>query len=268
MVLRRDLADVECRRRCRGPGRRPRVGRARRWSAPGRRRSASRRRRTGARRPRGRPASRSPRPRRPAAGRRRGAGSSAVSSQAVSMVASRNSSLATSARRKPVLVVRPRIAVSSRAATRPRRAASRSAPCDDDLAQHRVVRRADDLAALEGVVDPGGRGPAHDRGGAGLRQEAVEGVLGVDPGLDGVPVEADVVLGEAAAARRRPPAAAAGPGRGAPRGSRWRARRAGHHDDRLGDRVLDLQAGVHLEEVDLAGSSASSSRNSTVPAFT
>ena len=44
------------------------------------------------------------------------------------MVASRNSSLATSARRKPVLVVRPRIAVSSRAATSARRALSRSGP--------------------------------------------------------------------------------------------------------------------------------------------
>ncbi len=29
--------------------------------------------------------------------------------------------------------------------------------------------------------------------------------------------------------------------------------RAGHHDDGLGDRVLDLQPGVHLEEVRLAG---------------
>jgi len=39
------------------------------------------------------------------------------------MVASRNSSLATSARRKPVFVVRPRIEVLSSASTSARRAA-------------------------------------------------------------------------------------------------------------------------------------------------
>ena len=45
------------------------------------------------------------------------------------MVASRNSSLATSARRNPVLVVSPRMPVASSASTSARRAVSRSGPC-------------------------------------------------------------------------------------------------------------------------------------------
>ncbi len=60
---------------------------------------------------------------------RLGGSTVAWSSQAVSMVASRNSSLAASARRKPTFVVSPRIAVSSSAATSARRADSRSGPC-------------------------------------------------------------------------------------------------------------------------------------------
>src|SRR6478672_3476806 len=48
-----------------------------------------------------------------------GSSTTLASSQAVSMVASRNSSPAASTRRNPRLVVRPRIAVSSRAATSP-----------------------------------------------------------------------------------------------------------------------------------------------------
>ena len=129
------------------------------------------------------------------------------------MVASRNSSLAASTRRNPTLVVKPSTAVSSSAATSARRAASRSRAVGDDLAQHRVVGRGDDLAALQRRVDPRrSAGPAHERGRAGLGQEAVEGVLGVDARLDGVALEPQVVLGErqllargdrGAAARRR-----------------------------------------------------------------
>ena len=66
----------------------------------------------------------------------------------------------------------------------------------DHLAEHRVVRRADDLAALQRLVHPGPGRPAHQHGRAGLGQEAVEGVLGVDPGLDGVPGQAEVGLAE------------------------------------------------------------------------
>ena len=54
-----------------------------------------------------------------------GAGTSLRSSQAVSIVAARKSSDDTSARRKPVLVVMPRIAVSPRASARTSIASSR-----------------------------------------------------------------------------------------------------------------------------------------------
>ena len=100
---------------------RPRPARA------GRRRASRRRPRTGRAVDRGRRRLR-PRGRAAARGRARApsTASGVRSSQAVSMVASRNSSEATSARRKPTLVVSPRIAVSSSAATSARRAASRS----------------------------------------------------------------------------------------------------------------------------------------------
>ena len=117
-----------------------------------------------------------------------GAGTSWWSSQAVSMVASRNSSLATSARRNPALVVRPRIAVSSSARDQRPPGGLAVGAVRDHLAEHRVVRRADDLAALERVVDPHASVGHRTRlRRAGLRQEAAEGVLGVDPRLDRVP---------------------------------------------------------------------------------
>ncbi len=80
--------------------------------------------------------------------------------------------------------------------------------------------------------------PAHLRRRTCLGEEAAEGVLGVDPRLDGVALAAHVVL-------------------------RQRQRLAGGDDqlqldqvqpcDGLGDRVLHLQPGVHLQEVELAG---------------
>ena len=69
-------------------------------------------------------------------------------------------------------------------------------PVHDHLPEHRVVRRRDHLPAPERGVDAGPCRPADERRGAGLGQEAVERVLGVDPGLDRVPVEVDVVLGQ------------------------------------------------------------------------
>ncbi len=62
------------------------------------------------------------------------------------------------------------------------------------------------------------------------------GVLGVDPGLDGVALRTHVVLGQPEAAPLRDPEL------------------KGHEvepGDGLGDRVLDLQPGVHLEEEEL-----------------
>ena len=129
----------------------------------------------------------------------------------------------------------------------------------DDLAEHRVEGRAHDLAGLEGGVDADtagsglrsttvgalgeGRGrPSHQLGGAGLRQEAAEGVLGVDPRLDRVPLDGDVVLGEAERLAGGHPELQL---------DQVDALAADPHD-LLGDRVLDLEAGVHLEEVDLA----------------
>ena len=119
----------------------------------------------------------------------------------------------------------------------------------DDLAEHRVVGGGDLLARDECVVDahPGAlaldaRRPAHQRGGAGLGQEPAEGVLGVDPRLDRVALEGDVVLGEAERLT----------------GGDLQLQRdqvdplAAHPRHLLGDRVLDLEPGVHLEEVELA----------------
>ena len=112
------------------------------------------------------------------------------------MVASRNSSPAASARRKPTLVVSPSTAVSSSASTSAAAGGLPVGAVHDHLAEHRVVRRGDDLPALQGGVDADrsssgssvGAAGQRTRGGAGLRQEAVEGVLGVDPRLDRVPV--------------------------------------------------------------------------------
>ena len=69
------------------------------------------------------------------------------------MVASRNSSLATSARRNPAFVVSPRIAVSSSAATSARRAASRSGPCAMTLPSIGSYDVLTTWPALERVVD-------------------------------------------------------------------------------------------------------------------
>ena len=110
----------------------------------------------------------------------------------------------------------------------------------DDLGQHRVVVAADRRPAAQPRIDPQARAgglhqPEHRSAGG---QEPGRGVLGVHPRLDGVPVHLDVVL----------------------RGGQLLPRRnadlpldevpAGDH---LGDRVLDLQAGVHLHEEELVG---------------
>ena len=95
------------------------------------------------------------------------------------------------------MVVSPRIAVSSSASTSARRAASRSAPWAMTLPSIGSYDVLTDLPALQRVVDAGAAsGQRTSVGRAGLRQEAAEGVLGVDPGLDRVPVDGDVVLGE------------------------------------------------------------------------
>src|SRR5262249_26856628 len=72
----------------------------------------------------------------------------------------------------------------------------------------------------------------------GMRQEAVGGILGVDPHLDCVTADRDVLLAEA---ERR----AVGNGE-----HLAEEIDAGHE---LGDGMLDLDAGVHLDEEEVAG---------------
>ena len=65
----------------------------------------------------------------------------------------------------------------------------------DDLGQHRVEAGADHGAGDEARVHPdagAGRSARAGRHGAGRGQEAAVGVLGVDAGLDGMAVEADL----------------------------------------------------------------------------
>ena len=80
---------------------------------------------------------------------------------------------------------------------------------------------------------PGRRSPHIDP--AGLRQEAGIGVLGVEPDLDRVALQAHLLLGERQRLAARDPELP------------FDQVEAG---DRLGHRMLDLQAGVHLEEVE------------------
>jgi hypothetical protein len=102
----------------------------------------------------------------------------------------------------------------------------------DDLAQHRVVPGADLLPTVQRGVHPRPRRPPHGSRQSGLRQEPVVGVFGVDPGLDGVPADRQVVLGE----RQRQ----------ALRDQQLQGDQilAG---DEFGDWVLDLQPGVHFQ---------------------
>ncbi len=99
----------------------------------------------------------------------------------------------------------------------------------------RVVAGGDDRARPGTRVDPdsgtAGLGVVADA--AGVGEEVGEGVLGVDPALDGVAPQGDLVLREA------------------------QRLAFGHPDhgvhqvqaaDQLGDRVLHLQPGVHLQE--------------------
>jgi hypothetical protein len=108
----------------------------------------------------------------------------------------------------------------------------------DQLADQRIVVGRDRIAGIERGIDAHAQAARRvivgdlARGG----REGL-GVLGVDPALDGVAVDHDVLL-------------------------RKRQRRAGgdadllaHQvdaGDHLGDRMLDLQARVHLDEVELA----------------
>ena len=130
--------------------------------------------------------------------------------------------------------------MSASARSSARSAAGSVAGVGDDLGQHRVVLAADDGAGRQAGVDPdtGARrlGQVEHRSPGG--QEAAAGILRVDAGLDGVAVQGDVVL------RDRQLLA------GGDAHLQFDQVDAGDH---LGDRVFDLQAGVHLHEEELVG---------------
>ena len=110
----------------------------------------------------------------------------------------------------------------------------------DHLGQHRVVVAADHHAVGEARVDPdaGPPGVADGQHRSPGGQESLRRVLGIHPGLDGVPDQSDVVLRERQLLPRCHPHLQLDqvePG------------------DHLGHGVLDLQAGVHLHEEELVG---------------
>ena len=109
----------------------------------------------------------------------------------------------------------------------------------DQLREQRVVVDGDRAAFVDAGVDADARArPARDRAAAaGLRQEILRRIFGVDAALDRV----------AALGRQRPCAH----GSGSPAAT---ANCALHEIDaghRFGDRMLDLQPRVHLEEIEL-----------------
>ena len=103
------------------------------------------------------------------------------------------------------------------------------------LGHQRVVGGADHAAVLDAAVDPqaGALGPAHVLSRARRRAVVLAGPLGAQAHLDRVPAGGDLVLAEGERAARchrqlQPHQVEAG--------------------DQLGDAVLDLQPGVHLQE--------------------
>ena len=131
---------------------------------------------------------------------------------------------------------------------------------DDELGDHRVVERRHAVAGGDARIDPHSleallAAEAHRQDPAGRRQEVVLRVLGVDARLDRRAAAGDFVLRE----RQR-----------LARGDAELPLDEIEPGHRLGDRMLDLQPGVHLEEVEVAGPSPreASAMNSTVPAPT
>ena len=148
---------------------------------------------------------------------------------------SRTAGSRTSQRRNRRFVVSPRTTVASSAAVRRSSAAVPVVAPGDDLGQHRVEPAADLVALGDAGVDADARSrrPAQALDAAGRRQEAGLGVLGVEADLDRVAGERDRRLVE-------PERLAGGD-----------AQLVGHEvaaGDELGDRVLDLEPRVHLEE--------------------
>ncbi len=107
----------------------------------------------------------------------------------------------------------------------------------DDLGQQRVVSVRDQVSGPDAGIHPDALAarPAQVHHSTGRRQEPVLRILGVETGLDRVTGEPDRILCDSQRFAGRDPQLVGDqvtPG------------------DRLGDRVLDLEAGVHLEEVE------------------
>ena len=108
-------------------------------------------------------------------------------------------------------------------------------PADDELGQQAVVLRRHRRARLNVRVDPDARPGREDRAGHGARAGPEPGrrVFRVDPALDRVAAQADIGLGQPEPAPLR---------------DRDLLRHQVEPGDRLGHRVLHLDARVHLEE--------------------
>ncbi len=113
-------------------------------------------------------------------------------------------------------------------------------PVDDQLRQQRVVIGRDGIAGPKAGIDAdvvsGRLAPQPDR--SRRRQETLVGVLGIDARLDGVAMHRDLVLAQ----RQR-----------LAHGDAQLPLHEVEAGDQLGDGVLDLQAGVHLDEVEARG---------------
>src|SRR4029450_4465177 len=123
-------------------------------------------------------------------------------------------------------------------ALEPHQAFAAGLAVDDELADQRVVVGRDRVAVIDGGID----GHAEAAGGwvsHELARRGPEGdrVLGVDAAFDGVPVKLHVALGELELA--------AG-------GDADLLEHEVDVGDHLGDGMLDLDAGIHLDEIELA----------------
>ena len=141
---------------------------------------------------------------------------------------------------KGMVVLMPRMMNSPRARFMRAMAISRVARGDDELGDHRVVVRRHGVAGIDVGIHAHAlaAGGIPEIDGAGAGGEVVEGILGIDAALDGVAArggfqhvvgerlaggDADLLLDELAA------------------------------HDFLGDRVLDLDPGVHFHEIEILG---------------
>ena len=123
-------------------------------------------------------------------------------------------------------------------ALQPHDAAFAGAARDDQLGDHRVIIRRDLVPGVKPGIDPhvhaAGRVIGADLAGRGREGP---GIFGVDPALDRVALELDVLLGD----RQRLAI-----------GNADLLAHQVHAGDRFGNGVFHLQAGVHFDEIELA----------------